>query len=88
MDSSKLPGNLECTQREPKDNYAPGYIIYDIDPILSRRIEELSNHFHLLSGSEGYNSKESKTLSLTEGLTLLNKVLKPKFVLKRTKKRC
>lgn len=89
IDASQLRNNLLCSCSNLEED--SGYIIHEIDPDLSRTITDLCNLYHSISGNERHYPARAKSyqLTVTEGLTLANKVFKLQFglELKRTSRR-
>ena len=81
MTTQSLHKNLLCTQRNSDSKEKRGYNIYDIDEDLCERIQELHDDFSSISNT-GFRRKGKKSLSLTEGLTMLNDVLMSQFGIK------
>lgn len=87
LDGSKLRVYLRCTPRE--QGSASGYVTYEIEQKYSRRINQLYDRYLMISGNTGSRREKDKPMSLTEGLTILNKVLQNLYgiTLERTKRR-
>jgi len=89
--ASQLRHNLRSSCRNPEENSDSRYTSYEIKPDWSRRITDLCNQYHLISGNERqYPVRAKSSLStVTEALTLANKVFKLQFglELKRTSRR-